>query len=141
MVGSSLSRPLFVTALLLAASGSAHSKLPSSGLELDEHATFSDASAEEVANRLSFDFLSKPTEDDEALGGSREEGSRGYGDSSVELHKGWRHQAKWQEKSGYYVVPASVIPRCSGWSIFVDSSRFDAIVCGTLVDLMETLKS
>ena len=33
------------------------------------------------------------------------------------------------------------MPRCSGLSIFCESSRFDAIVLGTLVDLIETLKS
>jgi hypothetical protein len=40
-----------------------------------------------------------------------------------------------------HFVPASVMPRCRGWSILPASSRFDAIVLGTLVDLIETLKS
>ena len=33
------------------------------------------------------------------------------------------------------------MPRWSGLSIFSDSSRFEAIVLGTFVDLIETLKS
>ena len=40
-----------------------------------------------------------------------------------------------------HFVPASVIPRCSGYGIFSLKSRFAAIVFGTLVDLIETLKS
>ena len=40
-----------------------------------------------------------------------------------------------------HLVPASVTPRCSGWSIFSLSSRLEAIVLGTLVDFIETLKS
>ena len=40
-----------------------------------------------------------------------------------------------------HFVPASVIPRCSGWSMRSLSRRFAAIVFGTFVDLMETLKS
>ena len=40
-----------------------------------------------------------------------------------------------------HFVPASVMPRCSGYGIRSDSSRFAAIVLGTLVDLIETLKS
>ncbi len=33
-----------------------------------------------------------------------------------------------------------MIPRCSGYGIRSDSSRFDAIVFGTFVDFIETLK-
>jgi hypothetical protein len=40
-----------------------------------------------------------------------------------------------------HFVPASVMPRCSGYGIRSDSSRFAAIVFGTFVDLIETLKS
>src|SRR3954447_24757024 len=40
-----------------------------------------------------------------------------------------------------HLVPASVMPRCSGYGIFVDSRRLAAIVFGTFVDLIETLKS
>ena len=40
-----------------------------------------------------------------------------------------------------HLVPASVMPRCSGYGIRSDSSRLAAIVYGTLVDLIETLKS
>ena len=40
-----------------------------------------------------------------------------------------------------HFVPASVMPRCSGWSIFSLSRRLEAIVLGTFVDLIETLKS
>ncbi len=40
-----------------------------------------------------------------------------------------------------HFVPASVIPRCSGYGIFSLSRRFAAIVLGTFVDLIETLKS
>ncbi len=40
-----------------------------------------------------------------------------------------------------HFVPASVTPRCSGWSIFSASRRLEAIVFGTLVDFIETLKS
>ena len=40
-----------------------------------------------------------------------------------------------------HFVPASVTPRCSGWSIFSASRRLEAIVLGTLVDFIETLKS
>jgi hypothetical protein len=39
-----------------------------------------------------------------------------------------------------HFVPASVIPRCSGYGIRSDSSRLEAIVLGTLVDLIDTLK-
>ena len=39
-----------------------------------------------------------------------------------------------------HFVPASVIPRWIGYSIFEASSRLAAIVLGTLVDLIETLK-
>jgi hypothetical protein len=39
-----------------------------------------------------------------------------------------------------HLVPASVIPKWIGYSIFCASSRFAAIVFGTFVDLMETLK-
>ena len=39
-----------------------------------------------------------------------------------------------------HFVPASVMPRCSGYGIRSDSSRFEAIVFGTFVDLIETLK-
>src|SRR5229473_3631725 len=38
-----------------------------------------------------------------------------------------------------HFVPASVIPRCSGYGIRADSRRLDAIVFGTLVDFIETL--
>jgi hypothetical protein len=34
-----------------------------------------------------------------------------------------------------------VTPRCSGYGIRSASSRFEAIVFGTLVDFIETLKS
>ena len=37
-------------------------------------------------------------------------------------------------------MPASVIPRWSGYGIRSDSSRFEAIVFGTLVDFIDTLK-
>ena len=37
-----------------------------------------------------------------------------------------------------HLVPASVMPRCSGLSILSESRRFDAIVFGTFVDLTET---
>ena len=40
-----------------------------------------------------------------------------------------------------HFVPASVIPRCSGYGMRSDSRRLAAIVFGTLVDLIETLKS
>ena len=40
-----------------------------------------------------------------------------------------------------HFVPASVMPRCSGYGIRSLSSRFAAIVFGTFVDLIETLKS
>ncbi len=40
-----------------------------------------------------------------------------------------------------HLVPASVMPRCSGYGMRSDSRRFEAIVLGTLVDLIETLKS
>src|SRR3954463_15567019 len=40
-----------------------------------------------------------------------------------------------------HLVPASVMPRCSGYGIRCDSRRLAAIVLGTFVDLMETLKS
>src|SRR4051812_9895141 len=39
-----------------------------------------------------------------------------------------------------HFVPASVMPRWSGYGIRSASSRFEAIVLGTLVDLIETLK-
>src|ERR1700683_3868621 len=39
-----------------------------------------------------------------------------------------------------HLVPASVTPRCSGYGIRSDSSRFDAIVFGTEVDFIETLQ-
>src|SRR3954470_24615782 len=39
-----------------------------------------------------------------------------------------------------HFVPASVTPRCSGYGIFSESRRLAAIVFGTLVDLIETLK-
>ena len=38
-------------------------------------------------------------------------------------------------------MPASVTPRCSGYGIRSLSRRFEAIVFGTLVDFIETLKS
>ena len=40
-----------------------------------------------------------------------------------------------------HLVPASVTPRCSGYGIRSDSSRLAAIVFGTEVDFIETLKS
>ena len=40
-----------------------------------------------------------------------------------------------------HLVPASVIPRWSGYGIRSDSRRFEAIVLGTLVDFIDTLKS
>jgi hypothetical protein len=40
-----------------------------------------------------------------------------------------------------HFVPASVMPRCSGYGIRSLSSRLAAIVFGTFVDLIETLKS
>ena len=40
-----------------------------------------------------------------------------------------------------HLVPASVMPRCSGYGMRSESSRLAAIVFGTLVDLIETLKS
>jgi hypothetical protein len=39
-----------------------------------------------------------------------------------------------------HFVPASVMPRWIGYSILEASSRLAAIVLGTLVDLMDTLK-
>src|SRR6266571_2348120 len=39
-----------------------------------------------------------------------------------------------------HFVPASVIPRWIGYGTFEASSRLAAIVLGTLVDLIETLK-
>ena len=39
-----------------------------------------------------------------------------------------------------HLVPASVIPRCSGYGIRSESRRLEAMVLGTLVDLIETLK-
>ncbi len=39
-----------------------------------------------------------------------------------------------------HLVPASVTPRCSGYGIFSASIRFEAIVLGTLVDFIDTLK-
>ena len=39
-----------------------------------------------------------------------------------------------------HLVPASVIPRCSGYGTFSASRRLAAIVFGTLVDLIEILK-
>src|SRR5947208_11255471 len=38
-----------------------------------------------------------------------------------------------------HLVPASVMPRCSGYGTRSDSARLAAIVFGTLVDLIETL--
>ena len=40
-----------------------------------------------------------------------------------------------------HFVPASVMPRCSGWSIFSASRRLEAIVLGTEVDFIDSLKS
>jgi hypothetical protein len=40
-----------------------------------------------------------------------------------------------------HFVPASVTPRCSGYGILSASRRFDAIVFGTDVDFIDTLKS
>ena len=40
-----------------------------------------------------------------------------------------------------HFVPASVTPRCSGYGIRSASRRFEAIVFGTEVDFIETLKS
>ena len=40
-----------------------------------------------------------------------------------------------------HLVPASVMPRCSGYGMRSESSRFEAIVFGTFVDLIDTLKS
>ena len=39
-----------------------------------------------------------------------------------------------------HLVPASVMPRWIGYGIFSASRRFEAIVFGTLVDLIDTLK-
>src|SRR4029077_16920707 len=39
-----------------------------------------------------------------------------------------------------HLVPASVIPRCSGYGIRSESNRLEAIVLGTLVDFIDTLK-
>src|SRR6185312_4662670 len=39
-----------------------------------------------------------------------------------------------------HFVPASVTPRCNGYGMRSASSRFEAIVLGTEVDFIETLK-
>src|SRR5205823_6143057 len=40
----------------------------------------------------------------------------------------------------YHLVPASVTPSCSGYGIRSESNLFEAIVLGTEVDFIDTLK-
>lgn len=116
MARKSLSIPLFVAALAIAAWSSAHAKPLVSVLEPDDDArTFSNASASRSATGKhgSFD-ISRSDDRDRTFSESLHETSGSNG-----LHNGWTKEPKFPQKHGHDAAPVTAVPEPSTYALLL----------------------